>query len=99
MRPNLLGSESPARNQDVGTKKSVFADSPSTRYLAAPKRSFNLVFLLVLLLIPYMIFVQHYAFRLPQDALPSWFPIVAAGYFFGTLTLVTVLHKRRSRLR
>lgn len=98
MRQNLQGSHNPACNKDVAAKKACSEIRRARNRGQAPKLTFNLRFLLVSLLIPYVIFVQHFASRLPQQALPPWFPIVAAGYFFGTLTLVTVLHnKRRTR--
>lgn len=94
VRPSSKVSQSTNDNNAV-IRIGPTLDSSTIEYGATPKPKFNLAFLLVLLLIPYMIFVQYFALRLPKHALPHWFPIVAACYFLGTLILVTVLHSRR----
>jgi hypothetical protein len=96
-RPNAKDSHGYEYNKNVAHEKALLGDSSNMRYEATSKPRFNLVFLLVFLLVPYIIFVQYFVFRQPHQDLPHWFPVVAATYFFGTLTLVTLMHKKRCR--
>jgi hypothetical protein len=54
----------------------------------------KVLFLLVSLILPYVVFVFYFVIRLPQRALPAWFPYVAICYFAGSVFLFPFLRRK-----
>jgi len=57
-------------------------------------KTLNLFFGLIL---PYMALVLYFAFRLPQQSLPTWLLYFGSVYIFGSIVLVVAVGRRIAR--